>query len=216
MGQSGRVRICRVISDSARQSYPRREACRKAGITERQLRSWEKQGLVATSESYGFAELLALRTLAKLRKARVSTVKIRKALAALREKLSDVETPLVELKFFSEGKNVRVQLGRQAMEPVSGQLLLDIFNNEMAYFLAPGNIGSLVARKFDISRQAVNKHIRRLIEEKALSQRGNTRNRTYILSLRGRSLPKAAAGVQRLIWRQLGPVYEPWGLHSAS
>ena len=45
----------------------------------------------------------------------------------------------------------------------------------------PGNIGSLVARKFNISRQAVNKHIRRLIEEKALSQRGNTRNRTYKL-----------------------------------
>lgn len=101
------------------------------GVTQRQLRSWEEQDLIAPAESYGFADLLAIRTLAALRKNKVSTARIRQALAALREKLQDVDNPLVELKLFSDGKNVRVQVGRQTMDPVSGQLLLNFDEAEL-------------------------------------------------------------------------------------
>ncbi len=111
--------------------YSRAEVRRLLDVTERQLRSWEKQDLVATTTDYGFVDLLALRTLAKLRKARVSTVKIRQALVALREKLEEVDDPLVELRLFSEGRHIRVQLGGQTMEPVSGQLLLDFKADEI-------------------------------------------------------------------------------------
>ena len=39
----------------------------------------------------------------------------------------------------------------------------------------------LTAGQFDISRQAVNTHIKRLVEQKSLVAKGNTRNRTYKL-----------------------------------
>lgn len=123
--------IARVIGEAPKQVYSRSEVRRLLTLTERQLRSWEKQELIAPAEEYGFVDLLALRTLAKLRKARVSTAKIRSALVALREKLDGVDNPLVELKLFSEGRKIRVQLGRQTMEPDSGQLLFDFGADEI-------------------------------------------------------------------------------------
>ena len=45
----------------------------------------------------------------------------------------------------------------------------------------PGDIAKITALKFDISRQAVNKHLQRLVDEKALIQKGQTRNRIYFL-----------------------------------
>jgi anti-sigma regulatory factor (Ser/Thr protein kinase) len=45
----------------------------------------------------------------------------------------------------------------------------------------PKDIASLTAHIFDISRQAVNKHIQRLVEQKALLAHGTTRNRHYLL-----------------------------------
>lgn len=43
------------------------------------------------------------------------------------------------------------------------------------------DIGRVTAKKFDISRQAVNKHLKRLVDENAIVREGNTRNRTYAL-----------------------------------
>lgn len=45
----------------------------------------------------------------------------------------------------------------------------------------PKDIVALTSRAYDISRQAVNKHIKRLVEQKALLERGATRNKHYIL-----------------------------------
>ena len=45
----------------------------------------------------------------------------------------------------------------------------------------PKDVVKLAARNFDISRQAANKHIQRLVEQNALLVRGTTRNRHYIL-----------------------------------
>ncbi len=46
----------------------------------------------------------------------------------------------------------------------------------------PSDIAKLAARRFQITRQAVHKHLRRLIEEGALIETGQTRNRTYRLA----------------------------------
>lgn len=43
----------------------------------------------------------------------------------------------------------------------------------------PHNIAALAAGRFGVSRQAVNRHLKRLVEEGALRQSGNTRNRVY-------------------------------------
>src|SRR3989344_5136270 len=46
----------------------------------------------------------------------------------------------------------------------------------------PGNISKVTAEKFDITRQAVNKHLQRLTEERVLAESGNTRSRVYKLA----------------------------------
>ena len=45
----------------------------------------------------------------------------------------------------------------------------------------PKDIASVTSTKFDITRQAVNKHLKRLVDEQALIRKGKTRNRTYSL-----------------------------------
>ncbi len=105
-------------------------------LSERRLRSWEKQGLVPRLESYSFIDLVVLRTLARLRKSGVSSVKIRRAVAALRQRLGSMSDPLKELKIFSEGSKVTVQMGASRMEAVSGQLLLDFDQAELHRMLS--------------------------------------------------------------------------------
>jgi hypothetical protein len=46
----------------------------------------------------------------------------------------------------------------------------------------PGDIVRRTAEKFDCSRQAVHRHIQRLVEEGALLESGKTRSRTYALA----------------------------------
>jgi len=45
----------------------------------------------------------------------------------------------------------------------------------------PKDIATVTAEKFEISRQAVNKHLSRLVEEDCLSVQGKTRSKTYKL-----------------------------------
>ena len=117
------------------QAYSRAEVRRLLGVSEQQLRSWQKQDFVRASSSFSFSDLLAMRTLATLRKNRVPASQIRKAVNAVRSRLRDVVNPLTELRLYSQGRKVRVQFGNQTMEPVSGQLLLD-FEEEINKLLA--------------------------------------------------------------------------------
>ena len=95
------------------------------------MKSWERQKLVAATASYGFRELLALKTLAKLRHDRVPPMQIRRALTALRSKLRHIEDPLTELKLYADGKRIRVEVDGKAMEAESGQLLLNFDGSEL-------------------------------------------------------------------------------------
>lgn len=45
----------------------------------------------------------------------------------------------------------------------------------------PRDVASITARTFEISRQAVNKHIKKLVDQHALLVKGSTRNRHYML-----------------------------------
>jgi len=109
-------------------------------MAERQLRGWERQGLLKPAASYDFHDLIALRTLAKLRADRLSTTKIRRAVEALRAHLGENTDPLTEVKLFADGSRIHVQIGGQTMEPVSGQLLLDFDEEELRRLVAfPGD-----------------------------------------------------------------------------
>ena len=120
-----------AVAAAPKEAYSREEVRRLLGISERQIRSWEKQSFVSSSASYTFSDLLALRTLLGLRNGNIAPAQIRRALAALRDRLRDVRDPLTELKLYSEGRKIRVQVAGAKMEPVSGQLLLDFDRAEI-------------------------------------------------------------------------------------
>jgi tetratricopeptide (TPR) repeat protein len=116
---------------SPKEEYSRADVRRKFGLSERQLRGWERQGLIPASKSYTFSDLIAFQTLIKLRENRISSKEILRALESLREKLGWVKQPLSELRVVSDGGRIAVQLSGQKMEAVSGQILFDFDASEL-------------------------------------------------------------------------------------
>ena len=106
-------------------AYSRAEVRRILKINENRLRSWERAGLCAPQEQFEFVDLIALKTLQKLRENRIPTERIEQALRSLREKLSDIDRPLWELKIVSDGRKVAVRLPGGKMEALTGQMLFD-------------------------------------------------------------------------------------------
>jgi len=95
-------------------------------VTEQQLRSWERQGLLdAGATSFSFHDLVALKTLLKLREQHIPPRIISRAMASLKQKLAGVEHPLSELKIISDSGKIAVQIDGQTMDAISGQLLLN-------------------------------------------------------------------------------------------
>jgi tetratricopeptide (TPR) repeat protein len=108
-----------------KQQYSRADVRRQFGVTERQLRSWERQDLIAAAECYSFSDLIAVKTIVKLRENHIPARQIGEALASLRRKLDWVKAPLSELRIVSDGRKISVHVGGQKMEAVSGQILFD-------------------------------------------------------------------------------------------
>jgi tetratricopeptide (TPR) repeat protein len=108
---------------------------RLLGIAEGVLAKWEEFGFIAPALEYGFQDLVALKTLRKLRRNRISAERIRLILASLRSRLSHVSDPLAELKIFTDGRRVAVQVDGGKMEALSGQLLLDFDRDEIRRML---------------------------------------------------------------------------------
>ena len=105
--------------------YSRSEVRRRFGVTERQLRGWERQRLLDPADSYTFSDLLAIKTLLKLRENHIAARQIGAALDSLRKKLDWVKQPLSELRIASDGRKITVHVAGQKMEAVSGQILFD-------------------------------------------------------------------------------------------
>lgn len=69
----------------------------------------------------------------------------------------------------------------------------------------PADIARIVAGKFNITRQAVNKHLRKLVQEHALVQQGNTRRRSYSLAPLlhwNKTYPLVETLAEDRIWRE--------------
>ena len=94
-------------------------------VSERQLRNWERQSLISGGSQFSFGDILALRTLLKLREKRVPTRTIIRVVLSLRDKLAHIASPLSELTLTSEGGTVSVQLAGSRMDALTGQLFLN-------------------------------------------------------------------------------------------
>src|SRR5438552_15208417 len=101
------------------------ETQRIVGLTGKQLDYWDRLRLVSPrkeqgSRFYDFRDLIALRTVKQLIETGVPANRLRRALAALREKLSQVQTPLTELRVLCDGKDVIVEREGARLEPLTG------------------------------------------------------------------------------------------------
>ncbi len=101
-------------------------------ISEQQLRGWQRQGFISASENFSFSDLIALRALQKLRENRIPSKQIGRALVSLKQKLSDVSSPLSELKIISHGRSITVHIAGQKMEAITGQMLFDFDTAEIS------------------------------------------------------------------------------------
>jgi tetratricopeptide (TPR) repeat protein len=108
-----------------KEEYSRADVRRKFGVTERQLKSWERQDFIPAATTYAFSDLIAIQTLIKLRKNNIQAREIGRALTSLRQKLTWVKHPLSELRVVSDGRKITVHLAGHEMEAVSGQILFD-------------------------------------------------------------------------------------------
>jgi tetratricopeptide (TPR) repeat protein len=138
--------------------YTRKEVCRLIKIDGRQLRTWERQGLVPERSEYRFADLLELKTILRLRAEEAQPRAIRLALDALRNHLKDKSVSPSDVRVYKDGKRVRVQIGKQKLEPGSGQMLFDFSEQEINKLLQlPGNekpvsVAQKLQRRLDADR----------------------------------------------------------------
>jgi len=105
--------------------FSRQDLCRILRVSDRQLATWQRKGLVPASEAYNFSDLLTLKTIRELRKNHVPIKRIQRSLEAMRTKLAETEHPLSELKISIDGRRILVDYSGTKLEPVSGQFRFD-------------------------------------------------------------------------------------------
>ena len=109
---------------------------RIVGLTAKQLEYWDRLRLACPRKEqgnrfYDFRDLIGLRTIKQLVEEGVPANRLRRALGALREKLSHVQTPLAELRVLSDGRDILVESGGARLEPLSGQFALNFETREL-------------------------------------------------------------------------------------
>jgi tetratricopeptide (TPR) repeat protein len=120
----------------ATDTFSTEDVQRIMGLTAKQLDYWDRLRLVSPRREqgnrfYDFRDLIGLRTVKQLVEEGVPANRLRRALAALREKLAQVHAPLAELRVLSDGKDIVVERGEARLEPLSGQFVLNFETREL-------------------------------------------------------------------------------------
>ena len=120
----------------ATDTFSTEDVQRIVGLTAKQLDYWDRLRLVSPRKEqgnrfYDFRDLIGLRTVKQLVEEGVPANRLRRALAALREKLAQVHLPLAELRVLSDGKDIVVERGEARLEPLSGQFVLNFETREL-------------------------------------------------------------------------------------
>jgi tetratricopeptide (TPR) repeat protein len=120
----------------ATDTFSAEDVQRILALTAKQLDYWDRLRLVPArkeqgSRFYDFRDLIGLRTVKQLVEKGVPANRLRRALAALREKLAQAHAPLAELRILSDGKDIVVERGEARLEPLSGQFVLNFETREL-------------------------------------------------------------------------------------
>lgn len=121
---------------AAAERFTRREVQRILDVTEKQLDYWERLRIVTPRKGkgekfYEFRDLISLRTAKQLIEQGVPANRLRRSLAALQQKLSEVQAPLTELRILSDGKDIVVERDGARLEPLSGQFVLNFDTRQL-------------------------------------------------------------------------------------
>lgn len=112
-------------------AYTRKEVCRLLKLENRQLKSWERQQLIPEATLYSFSDLLILKKLVRLRSEHAHPRLMKQALHKVRDVLRKLPELERDVQVYKEGRRVLIQIGKQKMEPASGQLLFDFAEEEI-------------------------------------------------------------------------------------
>ncbi len=105
--------------------YHRADVLRILRITGQQLAQWQKAGLVATGDAFSFFDLLQVKKIRDLRAKHVRPAVIRASLQAMQRQVAGMENPLLEAGTFSAGSQVVFRHQGRAVEPTTGQFVMD-------------------------------------------------------------------------------------------
>ena len=116
--------------------FSRDEVQRILSLSGKQLDYWDRLQLVPARKEqgnrfYDFRDLIGLRTVKQLIEKGVTAARLGRAVAALREKLSQAEAPLTELRVLYDGKDLVVERNGARLEPISGQFVLNFETREL-------------------------------------------------------------------------------------
>jgi len=118
--------------------YSRQDVLRILRLHPRQLRGWERSGLIAAANSYTFQDLVQLRKLRDLRATRLSAASIRASVTAMRS-VSGMTNPLLEAGTVRRGSKLVFRHSGTVMEPIARQFVFDF---DAGSTHTPANVGS--------------------------------------------------------------------------
>jgi tetratricopeptide (TPR) repeat protein len=117
--------------------YDQREVSKLTGISESQIRYWDRQGLITHLEKdrgrlwFDFQSLVAFRTVRDLRRQGVSLRKIRSCVEKLRQIMPGLKQPLSEVRISLIQDQLVLGKNRRRFTP-EGQLFMDFAGEETA------------------------------------------------------------------------------------
>jgi len=117
------------------EAHTREQMLRVAGVSERQLRIWERAQLLSPRDSYTIGDVKALQTLSRLKEAGLGPKRIRVLFDEISSKLVGKD-PLTDVTVVLDHGNVHVMVDGQRMVADSGQLLLNFDQQEISRLLA--------------------------------------------------------------------------------
>lgn len=174
-----------VPNPQLQHAYTREQVLRVTGISERQLRIWERSEILPRVDEYSISDLKALQTLAKLKQAGLGPKRIREVFVEIRRKLDGVVSPLHEVTVVLEHGDVQVLVEGQRMQAMSGQLLFNFDHKEISRLLS-----------FPAERRMEQNHAS---EQKRIAEAANWFQRGLDLEQNGLTKDEAVAAYERAI-----------------
>ena len=121
----------------ASEQFTRADLLRILNVSEKQLGQWEKLQFVpclepGTKDHYDFRDLISVRTAKQLIENGVTPERLRRSLEALHAQLTEIRSPLNQLRITSNGKDIVVEDAGSHLEPLTGQFVLTFKTGELS------------------------------------------------------------------------------------